>query len=181
MNTTVTPSTALVTNSEKNLERRAAIFWIGFILTLLLGGVGAWIFAAVLAVRDPSIAIVPDYHAKALRWDEELETRRQSQKLGWTVRMVAGSPMTDDALASATWYVFLRDALGQPLSGARGSAQVYHHSRAKHVQSLELVEQEVGTYQMVVSAARPGLWHCDLRVDRGEDHFEWSGDLQLAR
>ncbi len=65
--------------ASRPAERLACFQWTSFILLLLGGSVGMWIYAAVLAVSDPSMAVVPDYHEKALQWDKHLEVQRASQ------------------------------------------------------------------------------------------------------
>ncbi|MFN5946968.1 MAG: FixH family protein, partial [Pirellulaceae bacterium] len=68
-------------------ERRARRFWVGMILVLLLGSMSVWIGTAVVAINDPSMSVLPDYHQQALRWDEVQQERAASDRLGWEVRL----------------------------------------------------------------------------------------------
>ncbi len=45
------------------------------------------------------MAVVPDYHEKALQWDQHLAIEKASRELGWTIAVV---PAPQSAMASAS-------------------------------------------------------------------------------
>ncbi len=104
--------------AEARAERKAMFTWVGIILFLLVGSVGMWIYAAYLAISDPTMAVVPDYHEKALQWDRHLENVRQAESLGWTVAVVVGK--ADAASGERTLTLFLRDREAKPIEHGKG-------------------------------------------------------------
>ncbi len=158
--------------AEARAERKAMFTWVGIILFLLVGSVGMWIYAAYLAISDPTMAVVPDYHEKALQWDRHLENVRQAESLGWTVAVVVGK--ADAASGERTLTLFLRDREAKPIEHGKGTLRLYHHTRGKDVQNIQLEEKEPGTYESKARLDRNGTWQFDLVLDVGNDHFEWS-------
>ncbi len=177
---TITAVTSEHTSAEAarraaRAERHACFQWTAFIILLLGTGVGVWIYAAIIAVSDPSMAIVPDYHEKALQWDKHQEVVRASQALGWTIAAVPG-PVSESG-RELTFFVRDRDA--RPVAGAHGHVRMYHHARGKEVHTLDLIEQEPGTYIVNAPMSRAGAWQLEVTLDRDEAHMEQSLEFQL--
>lgn len=163
--------------AEAQAERRAMMMWGGMVVVLLFGSVGMWIYAAFLAVSDPSMAIVPDYYQKGLDWDKHLAEVSVSEHLGWTVHPIP--PSHRDSNGVATIDIFVRDKLHQPVTGLTGKAQLYHHARAAELQEPEIQEAEPGTYRVAMKDARPGTWQLSLELNRDNEHFVWNQPLEL--
>ncbi|MHB8916303.1 MAG: FixH family protein [Thiobacillus sp.] len=159
-------------------ERHACVAWCSLILLMLGGSVGMWIYAAVLAVSDPSMAVVPDYHEKALQWDKHLAVERATHALGWTIAYVPG-PATDSS-GQRTLTIFVRDREAQAVSGASGHLRLYHHARAGAAVTVSLSESEPGTYVCQVAMPRNGFWQMELALDRGDEYFESQSVYELG-
>lgn len=164
-------------------ERRAKRKWTAIIFAFLGVSMSMWLYAAMLAVRDPSMAIVPDYHEKALRWDEHMARQAKSEAMGWTVHPIAPSQVDSDGKGMVT--VFLRDRDGKPIDGVKGQVRVYHHARASEVQRTDFravgasdsgleAGSEIGTYQFPVSHFRTGTWQIELALEKDGVNFEWA-------
>ncbi len=153
-------------------ERKAMRTWVGMILFLLFGSIGMWIYAAVLAVSDPSMAIVPDYHEKALRWDEQLAIQQASQKLHWTTAFVLDPQPQAEGGRNLT--LFLRDQAARPVEKGNVRLRYYHHARAKDHQTVTMKETSPGTYEAIVAIQREGTWQLELQIDGDHGHFESS-------
>ncbi|MGN6132875.1 MAG: FixH family protein [Aureliella sp.] len=166
------------TRRAARAERHACLKWCSFLGLLLGGSIGMWIYAAVVAVSDPSMAIVPDYHQRALRWDEHLAIERATQALGWTVAVVPAP--ADDATGLRELTLFVRDRQARPVTGARGSVRLYHHARAGAAVTLPLAEQESGAYACRATMARAGTWQVELILDRGREHMESAMEIELT-
>jgi nitrogen fixation protein FixH len=152
--------------------------WTAIILCLLCGSVSMWIYAAVLAVSDPSMAVVPDYHEKALQWDQQLAVNASSRALGWTVHAIPGPRAREGVKRQLT--LFLRDAASQPVSGGAGQLRLYHHARAGLAESVPLEESSPGAYEAQVTMNRPGYWQLELRLQRGDERFEWTAEQSFT-
>ena len=72
--------------AEATAERKAMLTWVSIIVFFLFGSVGMWLFAAYIAVSDPTMAVVPDYHEKALQWDKHLDNVREAESQRWSER-----------------------------------------------------------------------------------------------
>lgn len=165
--------------SEIDAERRAKWTWTLIILGFLGGSMTMWIYAAVLAVRDPSFVVVPDYHEKALRWDEHQKHLAKQAELGWTLHVLP--PTNVDAQGTGMATVFLRGPDGKPLTKIEGTGRVYHHAAASQIQEVELQtakqasgDSEAGTYLIPLEHYRPGTWQIELQLHQGSVDYEWS-------
>lgn len=164
--------------AASNAERSAMLRWSGFVVLLLGGSVSAWIYAAILAISDPSMAIVPDYHEKALHWDDHLAAERASHSTGWATALVPGPLAASGSERELT--IFVRDRDAKPVSGAIGQIRYYHHARAGAAQTATLSENEPGSYVCKAHFVRTGTWQIELRLVRGEERFESSIIYELS-
>ncbi len=164
------------TRRAARAERHACFLWTSFILLLLGGSISMWIYAAVLAVSDPSMAVVPDYHEKALQWDQHLAIEKASRELGWTIAVVPGATVSN---GQRELTLFVRDAQAQPVHAATGSVRLYHHARGKQVLRSELTETDAGAYRCTVDMHRAGTWHIEVTLQRGQEHVEQAMDYDL--
>ena len=178
MSTTPSYSSAEEARRAARAERHACIQWTSFIILLLGGSVGMWIYAAILAVSDPSMAVVPDYHEKALQWDKHLEVARASKAVGWTIAVVPAA--TSQAGGERELTFFVRDREARPVAGAQGQVRMYHHARGKEVHTFELSEKEPGTYVLQAPMARSGTWQLELTLQRDQEHVEESIEFELG-
>jgi nitrogen fixation protein FixH len=83
----------------------------------------------------------------------------------------------DAALALArpgrpgTLSVRIRDAAGQPLTGAEVRVEALHNARAAQRYPAELTEGAAGEYRTPTDAHRPGEWEVRVTAQRGPDRF----------
>jgi hypothetical protein len=154
------------------------------ILVLLLGSMSVWIGTAVVAINDPSMSVLPDYHQQALRWDEVQRERAASDRLGWEVRLGLEPQGSREAFSGvlskppgrpiSMAFVTLLDRAGLPVSGASGTLRYYPHARVKRVDQVDLFEQSPGVYRVPLTMDASGLWQWDLKIQRGDQRFVWS-------
>ena len=62
-------SDAVNPEDMQQLERRARRFWVSVIVGFLGLQVLIGVASVVLALNDPSVAVIPNYHQSALDWD----------------------------------------------------------------------------------------------------------------
>ncbi len=137
-----------------------------------------WIYAAVLAVSDPSMAVVPDYHEKALHWDDHLASQAASDRLGWTIAIVPSR--NPSSTGTRELLFFVRDRNEKPVTGAQGDLRLYHHARAGQAESVSLKETEPGTYSCNVHMNRAGTWQIELTMQRQDDRLEHTTTYDLS-
>jgi nitrogen fixation protein FixH len=145
-----------------------ARWWPFFIIALLVGGAGANVALMVIATRDPSFAVEPDYYQKALRWDEAMTQESKNAALGWSVE--AG---VDSATRSGPTRIVLRvsDRDGAPVEDAMVRVAAFHNARASQVVAATLAPTGGGRYSAPLPLDRPGLWELRVRVQQGDRVF----------
>jgi len=136
-------------------ESYAALKWGTFVVLLLGSQVAIGVAAIVLAGSDPSVAVVPGYHQKAILWDESVQLRQASLELGWTVELKM-SP--EDKGNLLTWTI--RDRDGDTIDSLKGRVVMFHHARAN-----ESVEFRVEEHPSGVMLDRDGLWQIEMTLD----------------
>lgn len=159
--------------------KRAAWLWgcvvVAFLaLQLVIGGL-----AYRLASRDPSVAVMPDYHERALRWDDEVASRKLSDALGWQATALIGQ--LDEAGEFRDFEVRVLDASGEPILDGEVELAFFHHVRAGDHTIRPLAESAPGVYSARLPLARLGLWDLHLTLSRGEsERFRWTRTVDLA-
>jgi nitrogen fixation protein FixH len=155
-------------------------YWPAIIVALLVGSAGANIAFMIVANRDASFAVEPDYYRKAVEWDRTMAQEARNAELGWTV-----SARLEPADAGRARLVTLvRDRAGAPLTGAGVLVEAFPSVRAREIASVALEPTgDAGVYAGRLPSARPGLWELRVRVTRGEEVFTrtLSQDLGAAR
>jgi|GEM_PF-1353923 len=139
------------------------------ILQLVIGGL-----AFNLATGDPSVAVMPDYHERALNWDDEMARRQRSDQLRWRTTLSWGEVTASETSQSGRQVVILvADAVGGAVTGGDASIQFFHHTRAGDVSTLKLQERASGEYVAMLPMEKPGLWDIEFSMARGPDEAFW--------
>ena len=172
-------------NSEmERKNRQAAVRWGSVVVGLLSLQVAGGIAAIVLATGDESVAVVPDYHQKALQWDREIALRDASAKLGWQAKMTVIASQRQTGAVIGGLQIMLSDREGQPVSIESGSIEWYRHVRAGEVQRRSVAANEAGLIDLQACFDAEGLWQVsiDLRDEEGnrfvltrQVDVDWSG------
>ncbi len=165
------------TPTEITSERSAKRFYTG--LVLLLFAIQCTILgtAISLAIGDPALAVVPDYHQAALDWDAKHAASGAAEKLGWNVDLQV-SDVADGRGMRAT-QLFVHDQAGQPVSDLRVAAKVYHHAAADNVERIELKNVGEGQYIAMPAMGRIGLWQIELDLKNAGRPMSISKTIEL--
>jgi nitrogen fixation protein FixH len=155
-------------------------YWPVVIVALLVGSAGANIGFMIVANRDASFAVEPDYYRKAVEWDRTMAQETRNAELGWKV-----SARLEPGVGSRARLVTLvRDRAGAALAGAAVLVEAFPSARAREIASVALEPTaDAGVYAGALPSARPGLWELRVRVTRGGEVFTrtLSQDLAAAR
>lgn len=156
---------------NQTLATRTAWLWgsvvVAFlILQLVIGGL-----AYNLATGDPSVAVMPDYHERALHWDDELARRKRSNKLGWKSAFQWSD--VSQAASGRDFVVDVVDADGNAVAGGQASMRFFHHARGVDVATMKLQERLPGEYVAELPMAKPGLWDVEFSLSRSPDEVYW--------
>lgn len=161
--TTRSSGAALSAADQANLERRARRWWVSGIVSLLGLQVFIGIGSVILAVSDPTVAIVPNYHQKALDWDTAQRAAVLTGKLGWHVTPLVG--LVTEGNNQRLVRVSIQDQQGRPVSDLNVSAAVYHHARGSEIHNLKLVETDAGYYEGTTKLTQPGVWQVFIQIE----------------
>ncbi len=143
--------------------------WIAMILGLLSLNATIVGTTVYLALSDSTSAIEPDYYARALHYDDVIQQRAASAKLGWkadaSFRVAPGGRSMELA-------VTLKDREGRPVEHADVRAVAFASVRASERQSLALRELAPGGGSTEAAhaaaganqAGEPGVYAAPLRI-----------------
>jgi nitrogen fixation protein FixH len=155
-------------------------YWPVAIVGLLVGGAAANIGFMIVANRDATFAVEPDYYRKAVDWDRTMAQEARNVELGWQVSTQL-EPI-DGGRARLMARVADRD--GRPMTDAAVVVEAFPSARARDIASFTLAPAgPAGAYVATLAHARTGLWELRVRVTRGEEVFTrtLSQDLAAAR
>lgn len=157
--------------------RWAAIRWGSFVVGMLGFQVALGVFAITVATSDPTVAVVPDYYARSLEWDETQRLKRESEQLGWTVRLVdSQQPKFPGAKA-----IEVRDSENRLVPLASGTVILYRHARASQPLEVKLSATVNGVIQIPKPLNHPGLWELELDLESKQgERFLYSESMQLS-
>ncbi len=167
MPTATAPTPSDYNRTDRALNRRAAWMWGSFVVMFLAAQIVIGVFAVVLATGDPSFAVVPDYHEKAIHWDESVKLQEESNRLGWQAVIVTST--SADNLGARTLVVTLVDRHGHAISDASVRVRAFHHARAGDPVEGTLLSHHDGHYTSAVPMRRNGLWQIEITATRGGD------------
>jgi hypothetical protein len=155
------PTLELMPTEPHPDERRAARFWLFFILGLMGINLAVAGMAIVMAVGDPSFRPMPEYGEHSIDWQVRKQMLADSVALGW--KMELQRSRSPDGLS-----LRLVDAKGMPVTGAKGSVHAYHFTRAnEHVKvPLSESDREPGSYFAPLDLARDGRWQVSVDLQR---------------
>ncbi len=142
--------------SEKDirrLNRNAAWRWGSLVVGLLTLQVIGGVTSIILATSDESVAVIPDYHQKALRWDEEMSVRAASAKLGWS---------TDLATHGRGMNLSVFDQDGNRVAIASGKIEWYHLAKAAKVNRFDVNSVPTGSIDLQRCFDADGRWNVTL-------------------
>lgn len=147
---------------EIKAERSAKRFYTG--LVLLLFAIQCTILgtALTLAIGDPALAVVPDYHRAALDWDSSHAASHAAAKKGWDLQVEVSD--VADGRGMRAVQLFAIDENGEPVSNLKVLAKVYHHAAADQVNRFELESVGGGRYMAMPAMGRAGLWQVEIEL-----------------
>ena len=149
-------------------RNRAGLRWalvpVGLLLSSTLG-VG-WM--AAIAVRDPNFALEHDYYQKAIHWDQTQAQAASDQRLAYQFSLPASVAL--DKRGQATLELKISDRGGQPVAGARVTAEAFANAFSDDISRLSFSERAPGVYTARITALHAGQWVFRVSLDNGLEH-----------
>ena len=93
----------------------------------------------IVATHDSSFAIEPDWYLKGLNYEQTAQQQRENSRLGWSVQLDVGQPLTGTNQRNVTCTVL--DRAGKPVENATVDLVAFAHLRASNRTSSVLLPQ----------------------------------------
>ncbi len=145
------------------------LFWPILLTSLISIHIVCVAVMVTIATRDSSFAVEPDWYEKGLHYDQTAEQQRENRRLGWSVQLKIGRPMSDTSERTVTCTV--RDRSGKPVRDATVDMVAFAHLRASKRISSVLLSREGGEYAASLACDDPGLWEFRLVITHGKETF----------
>lgn len=160
----------------KVLERRARRFWVSVIVGFLGLQVLIGVASIVLALSDPTVAVIPNYHQSALDWDVTHRSRQLAGQLGWAIDY---NVVPSEQAGQRSLLVTILDRDRRPVGGLNVSAKLYRHARGGEVDKFKLKAIAEGNYQADTKLSEPGLWQVELMIEGDHGIASMSRELEV--
>lgn len=147
---------------------RFYLFLIVGLLALMMVG---QIVMVVVASRDPSFSLEPDYYRKALGYDAHMQQTAKNHALGWRMEVLA---FGDDGLRAR-----LVDGAGSPVDGATVEVEAFPVARGLELRRTALLGQGAGVYGAAMASLRKGLWELRFTADARGERFTQTAREEL--
>ena len=144
--------------------------WLKIIIGLLVGHTALMMAFVVIATRDASFSVNPDYYGKAVRWDQDQARRRASDQLGWTAALEVGGPVGSEGRRAVA--LNLADATGRPIPVGVADVVYFHHARGREKRTAMLAaSNDPMKYEANLLLPQAGEWEFQINVRSGSHEF----------
>jgi hypothetical protein len=154
-------------------------FWPVLIVTFLAGHATMLTLVVLIASRDPSHAVEPDYYEKGIAWDALRASSLDPHTDGIEVAFQVAQPQR--VLGKETITIEIR----LPETGSDAPRQVrgmlFHHARAADRTLFDLADRDADSLVFEADLSREGNWEIQIQFAVGERLYAWSGMFYYAR
>ena len=146
---------------------KRSTWWPIGIATILATTVAANMALLYVSSGDPSVAIEPNYYAKAVAWDSSMAQSAHNARLGWHLvpRLADFTPRNGAVLT-----VTLSDSTGARIDDATVNVSALYNGRAGIVLESTLNHGD-GAYSTTLPVSHRGQWELRFDVRRGPERF----------
>lgn len=157
---TLVPPTALSENEPS--EDASRYLWCGVVMGLLCLQLVGCVFALIMATTSSSMAVIPDYHQKAMQWDAYQAEQAATAALGWKETIdVSG---TIDIMENRFITIRIEDTDSNPLDINQMEATIYHHADAATLHEVKMEQLAPGTFRGKLRIRKAGLWQVETKI-----------------
>jgi nitrogen fixation protein FixH len=159
-----------MSNTANNSARPSRhLFWPIFLTSLISIHIVSVMVMVIVATHDSSFAIEPDWYQKGLHYEQTAQQQHENGRLGWSVQLDVGPPLTGTNRRNVSCKVF--DRAGKPVENATIDLVAFAHLRASNRTSSVLLPHYGGEYGSTLAFEEPGMWEFRLVVTRGPETF----------
>lgn len=145
--------------------------WPWIIVGLLAAHTTLMIVFVVIATRDKSFSVDPDYYGKAVHWDDLQAQQRASDALGW--HAILRPEESTDTNGARTIVLELTDSAGSAIPATAVEATYFHHAHGDQVRKVAFAPSASDARQFAVRApmSHPGMWEFHVTARAGDRLF----------
>jgi nitrogen fixation protein FixH len=145
------------------------LFWPILLTSLISIHIVSVVVMVIVATHDSSFAIEPDWYQKGLHYEQTAQQQRENNRLGWSVQIEIGEPLSGTNRRNVSCTVL--DRAGKPVEHAAVDLVAFAHLRASNRASSVLLPHGGGEYRGVLAFEDPGVWEFRLVITRGAETF----------
>jgi len=157
-------SDSAAAKAEKSPRPPRNAFWPIFLVSLISIHILSVVVMGIVAMHDSSFAIEPDWYQQGLHYEQTVEQQRENTRLGWSVQLDVGQPLTGTNRRNVSCRVLDRE--GKPVENATIDLVSFAHLRASNRTSSILLPHSRGEYAGTLDCEDPGMWEFRLVVSR---------------
>jgi len=156
-------------SADETLARPSRhLLWPILLTSLISIHIVSVLVMVVVATHDSSFAIEPDWYQKGLHYEQTAQQQRENSRLGWSVQLDVGQPLSGTNRRNVTCTVL--DRAGKPVEKATVDLVAFAHLRGSNLIRGVLLPHD-GQYLATMSLEDPGMWEFRLVVTRGAETF----------
>lgn len=159
-------------DAEQQSETVSRFVWVGVIVGLLGLQIVGCMFALFMATTSRSMAVIPDYHRKAMEWDTHKAQQVADAALGWKESIDVSRPI--DIMENRLITIRIEDTEGIPVKIDRMKTTVYHHADAAQLHEVSMERLAPGTFRGKLRIRKAGLWQIETQVTTADRTVELS-------
>ena len=118
------------------------LFWPILLTSLISIHIVSVVAMVIIATHDSSFAVEPDWYQKGLHYEQTAQQQRENSRLGWSVQLDVGRPLTGTNRRNVTCTVC--DRAGKPVENATVDLVAFAHLRASNRTSSVLLPHKGG-------------------------------------
>lgn len=168
-----------MTESIAPVRPSRGLIWPALVV-LLLGGQATMLTLVVLvATRDPSHSVEPNYYEKGLAWDWTRATFRDPISDG--IKLLISIMPPSKLLGPESVSMTLMNADGEPVVPSVIEGFMFHHARASERVPLIMTSATSGTFASEVPLQREGIWEVQLSFVFNQQQYTTSTTVEYSR
>lgn len=149
-------------DAAQQSENVSRMIWVGVVTGLLGLQIVGCMFALFLATTSRSMAVIPDYHRKAMEWDSYRAEQAANTALGWKQTIDVSGPV--DIMQNRLITIRVEDSDKAAVNVDRLEATVYHHADAAELHKVDMELLAPGTFRGKLRIRKEGLWQIDTTI-----------------
>ncbi|MEP3482102.1 MAG: FixH family protein [Fuerstiella sp.] len=150
------------TGADQRSETVSRFLWCGVVMGLLGLQMTGCLFALFIATTSSSMAVIPNYHRKAMEWDDYKAEQQATADLGWNESIDVSPPI--DIMENRLITIRVEDTHKKPIEIEQMTTMVYHHAQAAELHEVTMKRLAPGTFRGKLRIRKAGIWQVESKI-----------------